>query len=1156
MTSTEPYALTDRFLAREGSVFLTGIQALARLPLDQLRADRAAGLSTAALVAGYPGSPLGGFDTAVASAAKLAADLPVVCRPGLNEELAASAVMGSQLAVLQPDCRYDGIVGIWYGKAPGVDRAADALRHAVFAGTSMQGGAIALVGDDPMAKSSTIPSSSAGLLSDMHMPILYPGDPGEALDLGRHAVTLSRTTGLWVALKIATDVADGTANVSLDPHRIAPVIPDVDGELYRHRPDGALLTPHTVDLEREIVEVRYDLATRYASMNKLNYITVSTGDDWLGVVASGITYNELREAFDRLGFGNDEALQSAGIRLLKMSMPYPFDPDTIRRFAAGLEEIIVVEEKRQTIESVLKDALYHLSDRPTVVGKFDERGDRLVPEYGMLDGDTITPILRGRLASRLGDRLAPQVIPHEVIALRVNRTPFYCSGCPHNRSTAVPSGTLVGAGIGCHTMTLLMDPGRVGDIVGVTCMGSEGAQWVGMSEFVDRDHLVQNVGDGTYFHSAQLAVQFAVAAGVNITYKLLYNGSIAMTGGQLPQGQLAVEKVATILLAQGVSRVLVTTEDTARYKSVELPDGVEVWNRSRLAEAHATLASVAGVTVLIHDQACAAETRRARKRGLVKTPTRRIAINHRVCEGCGDCGEVSNCLSVQSIETPFGTKTTIDQSTCNYDYSCVEGDCPAFVEVEVDADVQTPSGLSSVVKPSPPLVQEPIVAVSSDEFAMRICGIGGTGVVTVGQIIGTAAMLDGYQVRGLDQTGLSQKAGPVVSDVRLTRDAQTSTNRLGTRQADLLLVFDQLVAASPRGLLTADPIRTAVVGSTSETPTGEMIGHHDIVGPGEAVLRERIALVTRSDAQHWADAVLITTSLFGNSAGANLFSVGMAVQAGFLPVAPSRIEEAIKLNGVAAEANIAAFRWGRAQISSPASVAAAVIGEAADETVGVSLPGSIERRIVSIADDSAAETFRRFASELIGWGNKSTANEWLDTVQRVAAAETGVLDGSTLLTEAVGANLFKLMAYKDEYEVARLMTDTDGMRSVSQLTNGKNNYVWKLHPPMLRALGVNKKMSISARSAPAIRALAKGKRLRGTWADPFSRTEVRRTEQALPGEYVTAIEFVLGALTPQNLGDAVALASLPDMVRGYEDLKMRRVATYRTALAEALEAFC
>jgi indolepyruvate ferredoxin oxidoreductase len=1154
------YALDDRYLADEGRVFLTGIQALARLPLEQLRVDRRAGLNTAALVSGYPGSPLGGYDRAVAAAARLAPDLPVRCRPAMNEEYAASAVMGSQLAAMQPDCLYDGIVGLWYGKAPGVDRAVDALRHAVYAGTSMHGGAVAIVGDDPAAKSSTVPSSSAGVLADMHLPLLYPGDPAEALDLGRHAIALSRLTGLWSALKIVADVADATATVDLHPERILPVLPRIDGRVYEHQPNGNLLTPRTIDVEREIYEIRYQLARDYASANQLNIVKVDPSSAWIGIVASGITYREVREAFTRLGLRSEADIEACGVRLLKMGMPIPFNPATIRSFAAGLSEVLVIEEKRPGIESLVKDALYGLAGCPRVVGKSDEFGAVLVPAFGALDADIVKSVLHRRLVERLGDRIAPvhegEQAPRPEMA--VTRTPFFCSGCPHNRSTQAPDGALVGAGIGCHTMTLLMDKERVGDIGGLGCMGNEGVQWIGMSDFLARDHFIQNIGDGTFFHSGQLAVQASVAAGVNVTYKLLYNGTVAMTGGQRPQAQLGVPDVAANLLRQGVSRVLITTDDVDAIDRAALPRGVEVWYRDRLIEAQERLSEVVGTTVLIHVQACAAEERRARTRGRAPLPARRVIINKRICEGCGDCGRISNCLSVQPVETAFGRKTEIDQNSCNFDYSCLEGDCPSFMTITRRSLASDSKNEARRIAPVP--VEElpsPGRIVPDDEFAMRITGIGGTGVVTVAQIIGTAAMLDGYHVRGLDQIGLSQKAGPVVSDLRLSRTTPTSTNRLGAGQADLLLAFDQLVAASEKGLLVTDPSRTTVVGSTSATATGEMITHLDVVLPTAATMSERIASATRSQSQFWAQAAEITEELFGSAKTSNMFVVGMALQAGCLPIAPEALEEAIRLNGIAIDDNVAALRWGRMQIADPAAVlrarsqpAAIGIEDAAPRQFSVPMP--IATRIAALGGgDVEAGALTRYASELIAWGGDQRAVEWLDVLDRVQRAEDDAHSGSRRLVSAVAASLYKLMAYKDEYEVARLMTDEDTMREAREIAGTDGRIAWRLHPPLLRVLGLRSKISFGVWATPFFRLLARGRSLRGTIFDPFGHAKLRRLERALPAEYLAALDGILVGLGPRNLAAAVALAELPDQIRGYEDLKLERIAGYRKALMAA-----
>jgi indolepyruvate ferredoxin oxidoreductase len=1161
MTDLADYQLTDRYVVDEGTVFLTGIQALARLPLEQLRADRRAGLNTAAFVSGYQGSPLGGYGDAVTAAARVAPELPVRFRQGMNEEYAATAVMGSQLAAARPDALHDGVVGLWYGKAPGVDRAADALRHAVFAGTSMHGGAVALVGDDPNAKSSTVPSSSAGLLSDMHMPLLYPGDPAEALDLGRHAIALSRATGLWSALKIVADVADASASIHLHPDRVTPIMPLIDGERYRHTPNGQLLTPMTVDVEREIVEVRYELARRYAADNKLNFVAVNPADAWIGIVSSGITYREVREALARLGLRTDDEVAAAGIRLLKMGMPMPFNPRTVRDFARGLDELVVVEEKQPNIESLIKDAMYALTERPVIVGKTDETGASMLPGWGAFDADAIMPVLRSRLAARLEDRLAPLPRQRTIIPLSIERSPFFCSGCPHNRSTEVPDGAAVGAGIGCHTMTLLMDPDRVGDIAGLTCMGNEGTQWIGMSDFVATDHLFQNLGDGTFFHSGQLAIQAAIAAQVNITYKLLWNGTVAMTGGQDPEGQIALPQVVNMLRSQGVAEVLVTSDDVDRTASV-VSKATPVWDRTRLIEAQEHLAKVPGVTVLIHDQACAAEARRARKRGLVETPSQRVVINHRICEGCGDCGEVSNCLSVQPFETAFGRKTRIDQTTCNLDYSCLEGDCPSFMTVTTDEpgrlsrllarvskrSEQPAAARSDLAQPTmaPASFPEPTPVVPTESFALRITGIGGTGVVTVAQVLGTAAMLAGFEVRGLDQIGLSQKAGPVVSDLRLSKHAPSYTNRLGDGQADLLLAFDQLVAASEKGLAACNADQTVVVGSSSAQPTGAMITSPEIAMPNPASLAETIREQT-TDRHHWADAQQITEMLLGSATSANIFVIGMAVQAGGLPIDAQVIEEAIALNGVAVETNIAAFRWGRAQISDPSLVEHA-LGDTGAEVAPD--PTSYDQQIAAIgATGPRRNHLAMLATELEAWGSADDVDQWLATLIKVHEAETAIDPAAHRLVDAVADGLFKLTAYKDEYEVARLMLDPEGLAEANELVADGGSMSYRLHPPMLRALGLDRKISIPAGATGVLRTLARAKRLRGTMADPFRWAHVRKVERQLAAEYRTMMEHTLKSLTAENYDRVVELAQTPDIVRGYEDIKLANVDRYRAAVS-------
>ncbi|MDE0215903.1 MAG: indolepyruvate ferredoxin oxidoreductase family protein [bacterium] len=1165
MTATESnrsYRLSDRFTNEHGTVFLTGIQAMARLPLEQLRADRAAGLNTAAFAAGYPGSPLGGLDSALERAVRESGEADIVLRPSVNEEYAATAVMGSQLAGSRPDARYDGVIGIWYGKAPGVDRASDAIRHAMFAGADPKGGVVLLAGDDPNAKSSTLPSTSAGVLADLHIPVLYPGDPADVLELGRHAIAMSRATGLWVGLKIVANVADGSANVSLDPDRVKPVVPLHGGAPYQHRPDPRLLTPYTLDFEREIVEVRTNLALEYAELNHLNRVVVDSPDAWIGIISSGITYWEVREALAVIGLDSDEAVSSAGIRMLRMGLPIPFNTSTIRDFAAGLEEIFVIEEKTPNVESRVKDALYNTSHRPRIVGEYDEHDRRLIKSHGALHADDLAGPLRSRLA-RLGDRLAPEPPARERIPLAVNRTPYFCSGCPHNRSTVTDPGTAVGAGIGCHTMILLGDEERYGDIAGLTCMGSEGTQWIGMAPFVETPHLIQNMGDGTFFHSGQLAMTAAIAAGVHITYKLLWNGAVAMTGGQNPTGGIPLDRVCRSLLAQGVARIIITSDDPGRTRRLGLPSEVDVRNRTELAEVQRELAGVGGVTVLIHDQRCAAELRRDRKRDKISPPRTRVAINHRVCEGCGHCAEISNCLSVQPFDTPFGRKTTIDQDSCNVDLSCLEGDCPAFITITRPkrARRRQSSDRDALAVPPTPIPTPPEPA--GIDVNIHITGIGGTGVVTTGQLIGTAAMLDGSSVQGLDQIGLSQKAGPVVSDLRITRSGRSGSNRLGDRQADLLLAFDLLVASSATGLDASDSARTAVVGSLDVVPPGAKTAHPEIDMPTADELLERVRAETRADAQFWASASDLAQMLVGDAVGANVLVVGMAVQTGLLPVTPEALETAIELNGVAVEMNTAAFRWGRWWVAEQAMVETAAAGRAAPAPDDARMPEhdhadvlgrKLGSRIEELADGDSvlAAALELFAAEVVRFQNRALAARYIDAVAEFAAVERQVHPGSAALTAAVAAGLFKLTAYKDEYEVARLMLDPDGHAPAVAVAQPGDRLAWLLHPPTLRAMGRKSKIALStARWRPLIVLLAKGKRLRGTRFDPFGRAKVRREERRLPAEYLMALRrAVEGAAAPEDLQTAQAIAEAADLVRGYEDIKLANIAAFRTRLAD------
>ncbi len=1133
--SSAPYRLDDRYRSDEGVVFLSGAQALARLPFEQLRIDRAAGLRTAAYVTGYPGSPLATYDRDAAAVAKLAGTdgLHIVHQPAVNEELAATAVMGSQLSVTLDSCRYDGVLGIWYGKTPGLDRASDALRHAMFAGTARHGGAVALVGEDPSAKSSTLPSSSDASLIDLRFPVLFPGDVQDAVDLGRHAVALSRASGLWSAIKVIEAVADGTGTVELHPDRVVPVLPvvEVDGPTgrvpYQPTPSGRLLTPYTLDVERELYDVRLEVARQYGVANRLNSVTVRGPQDWIGIVAGGSTFAETREALRLLGLRTDDDLRSAGVRLLRLRMPVPLDIAVVREFADGLTEVLVVEDKSPLLEGRVIEALYPLARRPVVCGKRAPDGSALLPPTGSLTADVILPRLRSRLEQRLSpDRLAPaptSLGDRRLIPLSINRTPYFCSGCPHNTSTRAPEGALVGGGIGCHTMVMLMEQGRFGHIVGVTAMGNEGAQWFGMAPFVDEPHLFQNIGDGTLFHSGMLAVRAAVASGTNITYKVLYNGAVSMTGGQLPAGQLDVPALAKVFLAEGVRRVVITTDDPGRYRGVTLPLGVDVWPRSRIIDAQEALAGVVGTTVLIHDQRCAAELRRDRKRGRVEQPGWRLVIDQRVCEGCGDCGAKSNCLSVQPIDTAFGRKTAIDQFSCNLDASCLDGDCPAFMTVRAsrrttrralrtrrrDTPVSAAVDVSSLGNPT--------VVVDADDCTVRLSGIGGTGVVTISQILGTAAMLDGFHVRGLDQTGLSQKAGPVVSDVRLTRGEPRASNRASAASVDTLIAFDLLVASSDAHITGASPERTVVVASSASVGTGAMVVDPSTSFPhAEALGRLR----SSSRSVSTIDAIAATQAASGDATMANVYLLGVAVQQGAVPVRPECVEEAITLNGVAVDKNIAAFRSGRLDASNTTGVSDAV------------------EPVTALID--------RLSADLQGYQSARYADRFRMLVEQAVAT------GDEAFARVVAVHLHKLMAYKDEYEVARLLLLPTSRAAAEAVVGSGARVQWNLHPPLLRSMGLRRKLRLGRWARPLMLALRAARRVRGTPLDVFGMARLRRTERSLIPEYEAAIGRLVAGFTPERAAEAIAIASLPDIVRGYEHLKRQRIEQYRTELGERL----
>ncbi|MFZ2049873.1 MAG: indolepyruvate ferredoxin oxidoreductase family protein [Solirubrobacteraceae bacterium] len=1139
--------LEDRWSEQTPDALMSGVQAIVRALLDQRRDDLRNGIASGGFVSGYPGSPLGGLDKELWRRAAHLRELGIVFAPGVNEELAATAVWGSQLAHLRAGARVPGVLGMWFGKSPGLDRAADALRHANISGVGPSSGAVAVVGDDPGSKSSTLPSSSERTLSGLMMPVLAPTSVQDVLDLGRHALRLSRAAGLWCALTVVADVADASAVIA-HAGPLGPVQRLVD-----HTPTAHLLGTPSVEVERSLVEARLPATLRYAREHQLNRAVQSGERDEIGLIAAGSAYAELRRALDDLGL-DEGRLSALGVRLIKLGMPWPIDHAAIRELARGLRTVFVIERKQPMLQTEVQAALYGLPTPPQVLGKQDGRGEPLLPAYGTLSADQIALALGRVLGDRLGEQTQAAQRLRRLSQRRapappsVVRTPFFCSGCPHSTSTVASPDALVGAGIGCHVMLVQEQAGtgsgnRGGQIVGLTQMGGEGSQWIGISPFVTAEHFIQNIGDGTFHHSGSLALRAAVAAKVNITYKLLYNDAVAMTGGQQVEGMLSVSQLTRMLKAEGVARIAVTTEEPRRYRRTRLALGTKVHDRDKLAQVERELTGVPGVTVIIHDQMCATELRRLRRRGKLPQPSRCAWINERVCEGCGDCAQASGCLSVEPVQTQFGLKTRIHQASCNTDMSCLHGDCPSFLTVVPARDAHR-------TRQAPDDLPTPMVKVGAAS-TIRMVGIGGTGVVTVSQVLAMAAHLEGAPVSVLDQTGLSQKAGPVVSDVRLGTSATAEAAPRATGETvDVLLGFDLLGAADPRLSDACDPRRTVAVISVSESQTGEMVLDGQTRFPDRGELLARIELASAS-MPVLADTRLISECAFGDDLQANMVLVGAAWQLGLLGVGWEALRRAIDLNGVAVEQNLMALQWGRAVVAAPAAVRQ-LLGEPdaqaepsawAQEQVSSRLPQPVRELAALRADDLRA------------YGGRRVARRYLEQLERVAAAEAQRAPGRTELTETVARQLHKLLAYKDEYEVARLhLLPQERERREREFGQGAKWWL-HLHPPLLRAMGLSHKIRLGRWSLPLLHALRAGRRLRGTPLDPFGYAQVRRVERALPDEYLALLWQAIERLDERTHPQVVAIGEQAQQIRGYEQIKLANVQLWRassTVLVEQL----
>ena len=1139
-------SLDDKYTLRKGHAFMTGIQSLVRLPMVQRELDLKAGLNTAGYISGYRGSPLGGYDQQLERNKKLLDEFHVKFQPGVNEDLAATALWGTQQSGLGGEGKYDGVFGIWYGKGPGVDRSGDVLRHANYAGTSKFGGVLALMGDDHTAESSTVCNQSEFAMVDALIPVLNPSGVQEVFDFGIYGWALSRFSGCWVGLKCLHDTVEATASIDVDVERLKVVIPDD----YNFPEDGLNIrfpdTPHAQD--QRMHEYKMDAVRAFCRANKLDRTIWQGGRAKIGVVTVGKSYLDTRLAFEELGIDETEA-ERLGVRLYKVAMPWPLELEGILEFAEGLDLIIVVEEKRALIEPQIKEMLYDASQRPQVIGKLDETGEALFRTAGALDPNHIAATIGRRILNFRGDadlknhlhemesRLDTSLLPQESMV----RLPYFCSGCPHNTSTVVPEGSIAMAGIGCHYMVQWMDR----NTLGFTHMGAEGANWVGQSPFSTRKHIFQNIGDGTYFHSGIMAIRAAVSSGINITYKILYNDAVAMTGGQGFDGPMSVQSIIQQMFAEGAKQVTVVSDDPDKFtQSSGIPPNVKVYDRKELDFVQREMREIEGVTVLIYEQVCAAEKRRRRKRGMIPDPPRRIFINDDVCEGCGDCGVKSNCVSVLPLETQFGRKRVIDQSACNKDYSCVNGLCPSFVSVvggkmrKNSPSVNTNGTWSSL--------PDPVLPQINGTYNIVLTGVGGTGLVTIGALLGMAAHIENRGVGILDMIGLAQKGGAVLSHLRIGNSPDDiHSPRIASQGADLVIGGDLVVTGGQKTLSVIKSGHTKLVVNSYELITGDFTKNADMLFPSLKI-KQSIQQFAGSDHTEFLDASRLATALIGDTIATNIFMLGFAYQRGLIPLEQSSIEKAMEINGLSVEGNKLAFLWGRRTAHD---------GKRVSELTSSIVAG------FGLKDppEGLDELIQHRADVLRDYQNKSYVQRYLHLVERVRTLEIDRVPGSTEFTEAVASYYFKLLAYKDEYEVARLYTNGDFMQKIKGRFEG--DYKLKLHlaPPLFSSRDAHNgepvKTAYGAWILSAMNLLARFKFLRGTAFDPFGKTSERKMERRLIEEYEQTIEELLRGLSKKNHALAVEIARIPEQFRGYDLIKQKHVESAKSQENELLKEF-
>jgi indolepyruvate ferredoxin oxidoreductase len=1165
----ETVTLDDKYSLDVGRAFMSGVQALVKLPMLQRQRDALQGKNTAGFISGYRGSPLGSYDQSLWKAKDHLKAQNIVFQPGVNEELAATALWGTQQLGFAPPGtnKFDGVFGIWYGKGPGVDRCSDVFKHANMAGTTPWGGVLAVAGDDHVAKSSTAAHQSDHIFKACGLPVFFPASVQDILDQGLHALAMSRFAGIWSGMKTIQEIVESSATAHIDPERVQIVLPEFvmpPGGVHIRWPDTAL------EQEARLFDYKWYAALAYIRANRLNHNVIEGPHDRFGLIASGKAYNDTRQALLDLGL-DDERCQQLGIRLHKVNVVWPLEAQTTREFATGLREILVVEEKRQVIEYQLKEELYNWRDdvRPNILGKFDENegdvsgGEWSIPnpsERKLLRANAdLTPAIIARaIAKRLkklgvDSQTQAQIDAHLAIldgkenamqaltmGTTADRQPWFCSGCPHNTSTKVPEGSRAMAGIGCHFMSIWMDRSTVG----FTQMGGEGVPWTGQQPFSTDQHMFANIGDGTYFHSGILAVRQSVASGVNITYKILYNDAVAMTGGQQvgerPEGHSVVQ-IAMSMRAEGSSRIAVVTDEPFKYDGVALAEGVRVFHRDELDRIQREMREIKGTTVIIYDQTCATEKRRRRKRGTMVDPAVRVMINEEVCEGCGDCGVQSNCLSVEPLETDLGRKRTINQSTCNKDTSCLKGFCPSFVTVEGGQFKKKSKQATSNLSPAQwgPL-PEPTLPDTQQPWGMVVAGVGGTGVITIGQLLGMAAHIEGKGIVTQDAAGLAQKGGATWSHILVAnKQDDIRTTRVSMAAADLILGCDPIVTASKETMLRMRKGRTHVALNSSSTPTAAFVKNGNWQNPSEQCVAEIGHQVGPSGVSAF-DADALAKQLMGDTIYVNPMILGFAWQKGWIPLHRESLTRAIELNEVAVQNNLMAFEWGRH--------AAHHLDVLMQHVQPVQ---TIQFKKRESLDDLVQDRMAR----LTNYQNTAYAQRYATFIERVKQAEAPL--GKNLLTETVARQLYKLMAYKDEYEVARLHRQSKFLQRIEESFEGNFKVHYHLAPPLLakrNAKGELTKQKMGPAMLTVFKVLARLKGLRGTALDVFGYTHERQSERALIAEYMQQIENVLSSLSLETHAHAVKVAQVAENIKGFGHVKERNIRTAKALWASLEQA--